>query len=154
VTVIDRTNTRVRIKTIFCVFFDITIFSYFLTGADSRPGRATSSWTAVSCGIPFFFNTIAEVVPIKEKKSIAAGISWRRTITAPMMMKIQRATPASFRLIDRANAGVAIKLTKIMIIPVSHVFVPFDIPHSPFLFGLDLKVAFRMPRGNQEEDID
>jgi len=68
---------------------------------------------------------------MKEKKRIAAGINWRRTITAPMMMKIQRVNPASFRLIDRANPGVAINKDNPTIIVVDQIF--FDITHTPFL---------------------
>jgi hypothetical protein len=48
---------------------------------------------------------------MKLKKRIAAGISWRRTITAPMIRKIQRAVPAPLNSMDRAKAGVASNVT-------------------------------------------
>jgi hypothetical protein len=76
-----------------------------------------------------------EEVPMKEKKRIAAGINWRRTITAPMMMKIQRITPPSFRLMDLANAGVAIRINHPTINPANQGFLPFNTLHSPFLVG-------------------
>jgi hypothetical protein len=59
-------------------------------------------------------------------------------MTAPMMMKIHRATPASFKLIDLANAGVAIRVTKPTVNPVIHDLFPFNMPHSPFLFDFNL----------------
>jgi hypothetical protein len=79
-----------------------------------------------------------EEVPMKEKKRIAAGINWRRMITAPMIMKIQRAIPASLRLIDLANAGVAIRVIKPTINPANQGFLPFNILHPPFLMGSTL----------------
>jgi hypothetical protein len=67
-----------------------------------------------------------------------------------MMMKIQRATPASFRLIDLAKAGVAIKMSKLVVSPLTNDFFPFNIPHSPFLFGFNLKSAFHVPTLKQK----
>jgi hypothetical protein len=71
------------------------------------------------------------------------------TITAPMMMKIHRAIPASLKLIDLAKAGVTIPTRSGMInptiIPANQDFLPFDIPHSPFLMGSNLNIAFHMP---------
>jgi len=85
------------------------------------------------------------IVPIKEKNRMIAGISWRRTIIAPIIMKIHKATPASFKLIPLANAGVAVKLIKLTIRAETNFFFPFGIPHSPFLFGFALWSAFHMP---------
>jgi hypothetical protein len=61
---------------------------------------------------------------------MAAGISWRSTIRAPITTKIQSATPASFRLIVLAKAGVAIKPINPTIDIVHQVLLIF---HSPFL---------------------
>jgi hypothetical protein len=83
-----------------------------------------------------------EEVPMKEKKRIAAGINWRRTMIAPMMMKIQRVTPASFRLIDLANAGVAIRAINPTVNPANQDFLPLNIPHPPFLLGSPLQMHF------------
>jgi hypothetical protein len=50
------------------------------------------------------------VVPTNVKKRIIAGINWSKIIMAPMIINIQRATPASLRLIDLAKAGLDIKI--------------------------------------------
>ena len=68
---------------------------------------AISLTPAGSSASTFFFNTICPEVATKLKKRIIAGISWRRTMADPMIIKIQRATPASLKLIDRAKAGEA-----------------------------------------------
>jgi len=86
---------------------------------------------------------------MKEKKRIAAGINWRRTITAPMMMKIHRAIPASLNEIPLAKAGVAIRVTRPTVKPANHDLFIFAIPHSPFLFGSTLLNAFHMPMGER-----
>jgi hypothetical protein len=62
-----------------------------------------------------------------------------------MMIKIQRATPASFREIDFANAGVAIRVINPHISPTSQDFLPFNIFYSPFLMGSKIDPAFHMP---------
>jgi len=49
-----------------------------------------------------------------------------------MMMKIQSATPASFKLIDLANAGVAIRENNPTINPTKKVFSPLT-SSFPFL---------------------
>jgi hypothetical protein len=51
---------------------------------------------------------------------------------APMMMKIQRAVPAPFRLIDLANAGEAIRVIKPTINPTFNAFIVFFIFSSSF----------------------
>jgi hypothetical protein len=62
-----------------------------------------------------------------------------------MMMKIHMATPASFRLIDLAKAGVAIKMTKPPIkLGTNDLFI-LNISHSPFLLGSSYEIAFHMP---------
>jgi hypothetical protein len=76
-----------------------------------------------------------EEVPMKEKKRIAAGINWRRTITVPMMMKIQSVAPASFRLMDLAKTGVADSAITPSTNPVNQVLFPFNTAHTPFLMG-------------------
>jgi hypothetical protein len=52
-----------------------------------------------------------------------------------MMMNIHRATPASFKLIPLANAGVANIVNNPTIIPVNQGFIRFNTSHSPFLMG-------------------
>jgi hypothetical protein len=61
------------------------------------------------------------------------------------MMKTQRAIPASLKLIPLANAGVAMRVINPTIIPANQYFLLFDIPHSPFLMGSTLNIAFHMP---------
>jgi hypothetical protein len=73
---------------------------------------------------------------MKDKKRIVAGINCRRTITAPMMMKTQRAIPASLKEIPLAKAGVAIKVTRPTTNPDNHDRFILAIPHSPFLLDL------------------
>jgi len=81
----------------------LMIFPCLLTSTGSVPNWTTSSSTLLS-----FLKTMAVIVPMKLKKTITAGINWRRTINAPMMMKIQRAIPCSLKVIDLANAGEVI----------------------------------------------
>jgi hypothetical protein len=51
-----------------------------------------------------------------------------------MMMKIQRATPASFRETDLAKAGVATRKTNpIIITPAAQSLLSFNMPHPSFL---------------------
>jgi hypothetical protein len=64
---------------------------------------------------------------------MAAGINWRRTIIAPIIMKIQRAVPPSFRLMDRANAGEAIKVINPTANPTFNPFILFSIVVSSFV---------------------
>jgi hypothetical protein len=51
---------------------------------------------------------------------------------APMMMKIQRAVPASLKLIPLANAGDAIREINPTINPTFNPFILFSIFVSPF----------------------
>jgi hypothetical protein len=66
-----------------------------------------------------------------------------------MMMKIQRAIPASFNEIPLAKAGVAIRVTRTTVNPASHARFIFTIPHSPFLLDPLLLNAFHMPMGKR-----
>ena len=116
----------------------LAISFYFFIGAGSYPGKTTPSSPATFSGVFFFFKVKPVVVPINAKKRIAAGINCSRTIIAPMMIKIHRATPASFRLIDLANAGVEIKLIKPTMKPIVKTFFPFIILLSPFLIVIPI----------------
>jgi hypothetical protein len=69
---------------------------------------------------------MVEAEPIKEKKRIAAGINWRRIITAPMMIKIQREIPASFMLKLFPNDGVAKRIIQTTVDKVMRAFLVFD----------------------------
>ena len=53
-------------------------------------------------------------------------------------MKIQRATPASFKLTDLANAGVEMRLMIATIKPVLKNLNPFSIFYSPFKLASQL----------------
>jgi hypothetical protein len=118
--------------------FTIIAFSpyfHFLTGAGSTPVTIAFSSTVSSSFSFLDFNAKPVAVPIKEKNRIAAGISWRRIMIAPIIRKIHKAIPASLKLIDLANAGddirLVIKTAKIRV----KLFLPFDISNSPFLFN-------------------
>jgi hypothetical protein len=63
-----------------------------------------------------------------------------------MIIKTQRATPASFRLIDLAKAGVAMRVMHSPAKPAIHDFFSFNMPHSPFLLGSTSGNAFGMPK--------
>src|SRR4030065_473080 len=60
-------------------------FSYFFTATGSTPGSITSSSTFFS-----FFNAMVVAVPMKLKKRMAAGLSCRRMMMAPIITKTQR----------------------------------------------------------------
>jgi hypothetical protein len=113
---------------------------HFLTGTGSALGSITSSSTFFS-----FFKAMVVAVPMKLKKSMAAGINWRRTIIAPTMMKIQRAVPAPLRLIALAKAGDAIKVINPTINPTFNPFIFFSIFNSSFLLFSILIIAFGVP---------
>jgi hypothetical protein len=70
---------------------------------------------------------------MKLKKRIAAGINWRRTMIAPIIRKIQRATPAPFNSMDLANAGVAKSVIAAPISPTFRVCLFPNMAYSPFL---------------------
>jgi hypothetical protein len=142
-------NTRTEAKSIKIFFiFQVISFSkpYLFTGDGSTPGRRAFSSAAPFSASFLRLKTMFEEVPTNEKKRMAAGINCRRTMTAPMMMKIQRATPASFRESDFANAGVAIKMINPIVIPVAQSFLSFSIQHPSFLLDATSSLAFYMPR--------
>jgi len=113
---------------------------HFFTGTGSAAGRTTSS----SAFFPFL-KAIAVEVPMKLKKRMAAGISWRRMMIAPIMMKIQRAAPAPLRLMLLAKAGDAIKVMNPTVNPTFNPFIIFSIFISSLLLFSILTFAFGMP---------
>jgi hypothetical protein len=66
----------------------------------------------------------------------------------PMMMKIHSVGPASFKLIDFANTGEAIKLIKPAANPTFNPLIIFSIVVSPFFLKFNLDIALAMPVGN------
>jgi hypothetical protein len=81
-----------------------------------------------------------------------AGISWRRRIIVPIMAKIQKATPVSLKLMDLANAGVAIRVVNPIINPANLVFFSLNTLHSPFLEGsfLSTHLMYKRETKNQK----
>jgi hypothetical protein len=63
-------------------------------------------------------------------------------------MKIHNEIPASFKLMDLANAGVATKLIMPTINPATAAFFASNIANSPFLSVSYSDIAFNVP-GNK-----
>lgn len=121
--------------------------SYFFTGTVSDPERITFSSV-----FPSFLRAAVVAEPMKLKKRIAAGISWRRTMMAPIIKKIQRAVPAPLNSMDLANAGVESSVNAAPITPTFKICLFLNMACSPLSFYLKLlnrlKLYLCIPNAN------
>jgi len=67
------------------------------------------------------------------------------------MIKIQKANPVSLKLMDLANAGVAIRMVNPIINPVNLGLFSLNTPRSPFLQGSILPTDFMCTRETKNQ---